>query len=331
MDVLQLRYLVAVVDAGSLSRAAEVLRISQPALSQRMNQLERELGVQLLDRGPRGVRPTRAGTDFYRDAHRLVRQFDELAASAAAEHPVRGLVAVGLPSGAAVHLAAPLFGWAREHVPGVRLELFESMSGYIDELFDHGRMDLAIRYVDPLDPAAHAARAAHAAHAAHATAAGTGRAGEQLLYDEELLLVGDPPAPTRDPDRVTLAELAGIPVVAPGTRSSLRQQLERAMRREERTLHVVADVESLATMLRIARSGEACTVVPASTAADSAAHGLAVRRTDPALRRTAVLRTAATTSAPHDAVAAVRTGITTLTRELARSGRWPGIELREDS
>ncbi|VXB27981.1 LysR family transcriptional regulator [Nocardioides sp. AX2bis] len=318
MDVLQLRYLVAVVDAGSLSRAAEVLRISQPALSQRMNQLERELGVQLLDRGPRGVRPTRAGTDFYRDAHRLVRQFDELAASAAAEHPVRGLVAVGLPSGAAVHLAAPLFGWAREHVPGVRLELFESMSGYVDELFDHGRTDLAIRYVDPLDPAA------------RAVAAGTGRAGEALLYDEELLLVGDPPEPTRDPDRVTLAELAAIPVVAPGTRSSLRQQLERAMRREERTLRVVADVESLSTMLRIARSGGACAVVPASTAADSAADGLAVRRTDPALRRTAVLRTAATTSAPHDAVAAVRSGVTTLTRELARSGRWPGIELRED-
>lgn len=321
MDVLQLRYLVAVVDAGSLSRAAAVLRVSQPALSQRMNQLERELGVQLLDRGPRGVRPTRSGTDFYRDAHRLVRQFDELAASAAAEHPVRGLVAVGLPSGAAVHLAAPLFGWAREHVPGVRLELFESMSGYIDELFDHGRMDLAIRYVDPLDPAT---------RAAGPTDAAAGRAGEQLLYDEELLLVGDPPGPTRDPDRVTLAELAGIPVVAPGARSSLRQQLERAMRREERSLHVVADVESLATMLRIARSGGACTVVPASTAADSAAHGLAVRRTDPALRRTAVLRTAATTSAPHDAVTAVRTGITTLTRELAGSGRWPGIELRED-
>jgi len=90
VDIVQLRYLLAVVDAGSLSRAAAQLRVSQPALSQRMTQLERELGVQLLERSPRGVRPTRAGLDFYRDAHRLVRQFDHLAASAADRQEVRG-------------------------------------------------------------------------------------------------------------------------------------------------------------------------------------------------------------------------------------------------
>ena len=200
MDIVQLRYLLAVVDAGSLSRAAAQLQVSQPALSQRMTQLERELGVHLLERSPRGVRPTRAGLDFYRDAHRLVRQFDHLAASAADRQEVRGLVAVGIPSGAAVHLAAPLLSWTREHCPGVRLELFESMSGYVAELFDQGRMDLAVVYLaGPPD-----------------------RSDDVALYAEDLWLVGEPPEPPPADDRIALRDLEGVPIVAPGTRSSLR-------------------------------------------------------------------------------------------------------------
>ena len=309
MDIVQLRYLLAVVDAGSLSQAAVQLRVSQPALSQRMTRLERELGVRLLDRGPRGVRPTRAGLDFYRDAHRLVRQFDHLAASAADRQEVRGLVAVGIPSGAAALLAAPLLSWTRRQCPGVRLELFESMSGYVEELFGQGRMDLAVVYVDG--------------------PAGRGP-GDVALYSEDLYLVGDPPVRPPADDRIALRDLDGVPIVAPGTRSSLRTLIERALREEQVTPRVVADVESLGTMVQVAAGGEACAILPLSstTSADPA---LSRRRLEPPLTRHAVVRTAPGTAAPRDAVEVVRRGIVTVTRELAGDGRWPGIRPEEET
>lgn len=303
MDIIQLRYLIAVVDAGSLSRAAAALRISQPALSQRMTRLESELGVSLLERGPRGVVATQAGHDFYRDAHRLVRQFDQLARAVAEHHQVRGMVAVGLPSAAATHLAAPLYSWTREHCPGVRLELFESMSGYIEELFSRGRMDLAVVYRDQPRQ----------------------RPDEVCLYSEELYLVGDPGPGVGSDATVSLRELSAVPLVAPGGRSSLRALIERALRDQQITPTVVADVESLSTMLQIAETGDACALLPLSTAAGCS---IPVRRiVDPILERFALLRTASELSAPLDAVNEVRRGVVEVTRALAVGNQWPGIRV----
>ena len=87
---------------------------------------------------------------------------------------------------------------------------------------------------------------------------------------------------------------------------------------------MVADVESLGTMVRIAESGEACAILPLSST--SGAHpDLARRRLDPPLTRHAVVRTAPGTAAPREAVDVVRRGIVAVTRELAAAGRWPGI------
>jgi LysR family transcriptional regulator, nitrogen assimilation regulatory protein len=288
-----------------LSRAAAALQISQPALSQRMTHLERELGVRLLERGPRGVVATEAGHDFYRDAHRLVRQFDQLSRAVSDHHQIRGLVAVGLPSAVASQLAAPLYSWVRAQVPGVRLELFESMSGYIEELFARGRMDLAVVYRDrPRE-----------------------RPDDVALYSEELYLVGDPGRPVDSDSTVRLAELADVPLVAPGIRSSLRALIERTLRDHRISPTVVADVESLSTMLRIAETGDACALLPLSSAT---AASVPVRRiVDPTLRRYAMVRTASELSAPRDAADAVCRGIAEVTRELARTRKWPGLRMAE--
>ena len=57
MELKQLRYLVAIIDAGSLSRAAALVHVAQPALSLQIAALEAELGTKLLDRNPAGVVP----------------------------------------------------------------------------------------------------------------------------------------------------------------------------------------------------------------------------------------------------------------------------------
>ncbi|MGE0315145.1 MAG: LysR family transcriptional regulator [Lautropia sp.] len=61
MNLRQLKYFVKVVEAGSMTRAAEQLFVAQPALGMQIRQLEEDVGVALLDRHSRGVTPTRAG------------------------------------------------------------------------------------------------------------------------------------------------------------------------------------------------------------------------------------------------------------------------------
>ncbi|NDE02288.1 MAG: LysR family transcriptional regulator, partial [Gammaproteobacteria bacterium] len=68
MELRQLRHFVAVVDSANLSRAAERVAISQPALTRSIKNLEDLLGVELLERQPRGVVPTEAGLALYHHA-----------------------------------------------------------------------------------------------------------------------------------------------------------------------------------------------------------------------------------------------------------------------
>src|SRR5258708_7026050 len=82
MNLRQLQYFVAIADEGSFTRAAERLLVAQPSLSQQMKSLERELGGQLLERLPSGVRLTAAGKAFMPDASLAVTHAAHAARSA---------------------------------------------------------------------------------------------------------------------------------------------------------------------------------------------------------------------------------------------------------
>src|ERR1700756_2061100 len=76
MDLRHLRYFVAVVEARGFRPASRTLFVAQPALSNALHQLERELGVELLERTPRGIQLTEAGQEFLGHARTLLRQAD---------------------------------------------------------------------------------------------------------------------------------------------------------------------------------------------------------------------------------------------------------------
>ncbi len=309
MDVRQLRYFVNIVDYGSLGKAAEKLYVAQPSLSQQMARLEEDIGVPLLLRSPQGVKPTAAGQALYRHARLVLNQMEQLRQEvregAGAES---GTVAVGFPTTMASVLAMPVFERVRERFPGIRLQYFESMSGYITELLANGRLDLAILFRD----------------------ANTPGISVLPLLDEELYLLGELPASTsRRAKTCTLKELAGVPLVAPSVSNGLRILLERTFARENVDLNIVADIDSLPTLLSIAESGKAATILPASALAlrDAQRRPRVRRIVEPSISRAASLCWPNTLPV-SSATLAVRATIVDAIEAL--SGDWMGIELRRD-
>src|SRR3954468_16061958 len=91
LDLAELRAFCAAVDLGSLGRASRLLRVSQPALSKRMRTIEAVVGTRLVERSPRGISPTPAGTKLYVEARKLLAQAE------AVDDLVRGLAGEGAP------------------------------------------------------------------------------------------------------------------------------------------------------------------------------------------------------------------------------------------
>ena len=94
MTLQQLRYAIAVADAGSITAAAARLFIAQPSLSKALSELEAEMGVTIFERSARGVRPTEDGTRFLSYARQVVEQADLLESQFVNGTPVRRVFAV---------------------------------------------------------------------------------------------------------------------------------------------------------------------------------------------------------------------------------------------
>jgi DNA-binding transcriptional LysR family regulator len=92
MELRHLRYFVAVGEDEHYGRAAKRLRVAQPALSSQIQDLEREIGFQLFDRLPRGVRLSAGGKVFLEDCRRILQEVDE--AAVRAERAARGLIGI---------------------------------------------------------------------------------------------------------------------------------------------------------------------------------------------------------------------------------------------
>ena len=78
MTIQQLRYAVAISEAGSLNKASEILYVAQPSLTSAVRELEKELGVTLFSRSGKGVTPTNDGIEFIHYARQVLQQYDVL-------------------------------------------------------------------------------------------------------------------------------------------------------------------------------------------------------------------------------------------------------------
>ncbi|VEB97969.1 Hca operon transcriptional activator [Cedecea lapagei] len=145
MELRYLRYFVAVAQTHNFTRAAELLGISQPPLSQQIQRLEREVGTPLLHRLTRGVELTDAGEAFYQDACQILAQSDAaLEKARGIARGINGKLSLGITSSNAFN--PKIFTLLREfqtHYPAIELHQRETnMAGLMQEL-DEGLLDVA--------------------------------------------------------------------------------------------------------------------------------------------------------------------------------------------
>jgi LysR family nitrogen assimilation transcriptional regulator len=308
MELRQLRYFVAIVDHGSLSRAALVLHVAQPALTQQLRQLEDELGAQLLHRSAQGVLSTDAGKVFYEHAQAILKQVGD-ARSAVTQSTTRpsGSVTLGLPHSISGALALPLLKAARASYPEITLQLTEELSGSLAEQLKSGRINLAVLFDD----------------GQLAGFSSTPMVKEELMF---ICRTGSGFGPAGD--SVALADALAATLILPALQQGVRPCIESAARAAGLALAHVIEINSIAILRSALLADMGATILPvAPLLADIAAGTLQARPLhQPPVSRSVTL--CASRNIPlTNAAAAVSRLVLQVTRELCESGEWRGARL----
>ena len=147
MELYQLRSFAAVAETGHLTRAADRLHISQPALSAQIKALEDELGVPLFERLPSGMELTPAGRSLLPEAQKVVAAAQVLRSHASAfKGEVAGRVRVGTVSDPDFIRVGELLAQAVETFPLLEIELHNEVSGAAFEKVRDGSLDASFYY-----------------------------------------------------------------------------------------------------------------------------------------------------------------------------------------
>jgi DNA-binding transcriptional LysR family regulator len=143
MELRHLRYFVAVGEEQHYGRAAQRLRVAQPALSRQIQDLEEEVGFKLFDRLPRGVKINPAGKSFLEDVRRILQQVDDAAMRAGrVARGQSGMLRVGFAETASWHGVVPdSFRRFRERQPDAELQLHQAGALKQIEAVRSGRLD----------------------------------------------------------------------------------------------------------------------------------------------------------------------------------------------
>lgn len=245
MNLRRLKYFVKIVDVGSLTQAAEVLHIAQPALSQQLATLEGELKQQLLIRTKRGVQPTEAGNILYAHAQTILRQCEQAQSAVnSAGQAMSGQVSLGVASGStAAQLALPLLQTLRDQQPGILLSLHENSGAALAGQVANQTLDMAMVYGAKMPAGLHTV----------------------ALMREDLYLVATRAVP-HPGNSVELLDVARLNLFLPREGDAVRNQLEEAMALRKLAVNVVGEIESSGALSAAIAGGLGATVLPESVA-----------------------------------------------------------------
>jgi len=244
MDFRQIRTFRSVAELGSLSKAADKLRIAQPALSRQIKLLEHELRTELFTRSGRGMVLTEAGRILLSRTAGIVRQIDQIRddIQSAAGAP-SGRVVLGLVPTVSCVLSTRLAQRTVETYPGISLCIVESYSGHLIEWLHRGEMDLAIIYGPSAD--------------LHLDLQSLGR--------DQIVAVGPRGSGLARKKEVGIDWLLRQKLVLPSHSHGLRALIERAAAKKKLQLDVQLEADSFRVLTSLVEAGLGYTLLPPSS------------------------------------------------------------------
>ena len=239
MEPRVLKYFLTVAAEGNITRAADILHVTQPTLSRQLKELEDEMGTALLIRGKRSVTLTDEGFLFRQQAETIVELADKL------EHTftdkkdiICGTVRIGATEAVGGRTLAVCMKEFREKYPGVQFELYNGMADNIKEMIEHGLLDLGL-VMEPIDTA----KFEYVRMPQKETWGILVRRDHQLAKKET----------------VTAEDIKQYPLIMPG-RENAKEQILHWMQCEERHLDIPAYYNILSNAALLVEAGMGCAV-----------------------------------------------------------------------
>jgi LysR family transcriptional regulator, cyn operon transcriptional activator len=241
MEVRHLRYFAAVVDSAGISAAARKLRITQPALSRQIRDLETELGVRLFDRIGRRLRLTTGGQDLLRRCRSVLTDLSSIEEHAREiRQGTTGLLSVGATPQALESVIAGFLGGFRRRHPTVEVQLVEDGGLALIRRVEQGDVHIALSV----------------AHGDQLTS--------RLLFPARLLAVGASSRLPRPGRGLEIRDLAGQPLLLLGRDFGSRQWFDAAARLAHVTPRVALESGNPQTLVALAAADHGVAIVPST-------------------------------------------------------------------
>lgn len=205
MEIHQLRYVLAIADQGNFTRAAEVVHVAQPSLSQQVSKLEEELGHKLFHRLGRRAVPTEAGTAFIERARRILLEVENATKEIMDDPSLGRRITIGAVPTLAPYLLPPLIDRSRTAYPNIEIFTLEAFRSELVEAVLNGDLDFALVSL-PLRDA---------------------RLSIEPIFSEPLLLAVGKHHPFAKKPEVHASDLAEETFVMMGVGSTLATQVQR--------------------------------------------------------------------------------------------------------
>jgi len=252
MDLRHIRYFLAVAEAGTVTRAAELLHVSQPAISRQIRDLEREIGVVLFERVGRNVRLTGPGEDLLADGRAMLRQAETLRNHARAlTAGESGVLRVGATPQTLERLFPALLAQTQKVLPDVKVRLHEGTTQSLIDDLRAGQIHLAITAYWP-----------------------EWESSARILGVANLLAVYSS-AHRREAKQIELKELADKSLLLLKRGFGSRDLFDAACHVAHIRPSIFLESSSPGTLLRLAKAGHGTAVIPASVQVED--RDLAVR------------------------------------------------------
>ena len=262
-------YFVAVSEQKSFTKAAEILRVAQPALGLQIRQLEQQLKVQLLVRHSRGVELTEAGVILLERARDILERVELARAAVRDSAPMQGeRITIGMAPSISAMLSYPLIKLGAQKFPNVTIVLVEELSSVLLEWLENGRIDIAIGY-ELLNSA---------------------KVAGDPLFIQDFFLVQPPKSKPRR-RKINFAELANIDLLMPASPHGLRELLEASAARLGLQLKIRFEVQSISVLKELVEQGICATVLSYGAVARECEKGrlVATEIVNPTVKRIAYL------------------------------------------